>query len=488
MVQHVGRNMTKQILAVLLSLFITVVPALAQRPNAPMIAGATAAGVSTTIQTLSTGAVVLAVTGGGIVGQRPNSQMVAGAMSDGTANITLLTDNAGALIVDGSAAGFITGTCASTQVLFGTGAQTFSCDAGLTYVSGTDALTVAGALSAAGTTVTSLTDSGLTATRVTFAGTAGLLSDDAGLTYVAGTDALTILGATNVGGALAVTGASTFTGAITGLSTLQGTTITATTALRGPTDAIVNPGITGSGAATGNGLGFFSDGSGMNITIASTPTWFIQANLNRVGSGAVLGWSSNANPNNASADVNLSRVSANVFGLDSSIQFTSDNARTIGDATHRPSVIHGIVVALNGAPTTGIFNSSGTVFMAAFTAASGTPNSICHNAATNEVTVNAALTCTVSSKDFKTGIGPLALSGLSSLNAMNPVAFRYNDQSERVRWGFIAEELAAQDHALGDGYDAKGIARSIDQNAILAVTVKALQELNLKVERLEKRP
>jgi len=62
--------------------------------------------------------------------------------------------------------------------------------AGASYFGG--AVTVAGTISLAGVTVTSLTDSGLTSGRVTYATTAGLLTDSANLLY-SGTD-LTVYG------------------------------------------------------------------------------------------------------------------------------------------------------------------------------------------------------------------------------------------------------------------------------------------------------
>jgi len=72
--------------------------------------------------------------------------------------------------------------------------------AGAAYFGG--AVTVAGTISLAGVTVTSLTDSGLTSGRVTYATTAGLLTDSANLLY-SGTD-LTVYGLTVGRGAGAV--------------------------------------------------------------------------------------------------------------------------------------------------------------------------------------------------------------------------------------------------------------------------------------------
>lgn len=118
---------------------------------------------------------------------------------------------------------------------------------------------------------------------------------------------------------------------------------------------------------------------------------------------------------------------------------------------------------------------TGAVTFSGLTAASGTPSTICQNATTKEITVNAALTCTVSSQDYKQNIMPLESSNL--LRQLRPVAFAYRDQPDRVRWGFVSEDIAQVDPRLADAYDASGVPRSLDQNAILALLVKAVQDL-----------
>lgn len=119
----------------------------------------------------------------------------------------------------------------------------------------------------------------------------------------------------------------------------------------------------------------------------------------------------------------------------------------------------------------------GTIFFGSLTTAAGTPSSICMNAATKEITVNAALTCTVSSRTQKNDEGYLKGDYLSTVMLLQPVQFAYKDQPNRSRWGFYAEDVATVNRKLGDGYDENGKPQSLDQNAILAVTVKAVQEL-----------
>lgn len=130
----------------------------------------------------------------------------------------------------------------------------------------------------------------------------------------------------------------------------------------------------------------------------------------------------------------------------------------------------------------GGFATNKRVWMDGLTAASGTPTSICRNA--NEITVNAALTCTVSSLDFKNDFMVINGEALPMVMAMQPGSFAYKDHPERQRFGFAAEYMAAVDRRFGDGWDKDDHPRSIDQNAILAVAVKALQELKADNDNL----
>lgn len=130
---------------------------------------------------------------------------------------------------------------------------------------------------------------------------------------------------------------------------------------------------------------------------------------------------------------------------------------------------------------------TGTVtWSTALTNSAGTPGSLCYNTSTFEMTKNNALTCTVSASEFKTAITPLT-NGLDVLLQMNPSQFAYKDDPSRLRWGFVADELQTVDSKLADGYNADGEAKSIDFSAIMAIATKAMQELNDKVDILERR-
>lgn len=160
-------------------------------------------------------------------------------------------------------------------------------------------------------------------------------------------------------------------------------------------------------------------------------------------------------------------------------------------ATMNAVVIDGTMDA--SSTTTGALTVAGGIswrkkaFADGLTAASGTPNSLCMNAATNEITVNAALSCTVSSRDFKTDIRSLHTDALTLLSHIHPVEFAYKDIPTRQRWGFIAEELQAVDARLGDAYTKTHMAQSIDTNGLLALLVKAVQEQQAAIDALKAR-
>lgn len=126
--------------------------------------------------------------------------------------------------------------------------------------------------------------------------------------------------------------------------------------------------------------------------------------------------------------------------------------------------------------------SGSAVVLSGLGSASGTPDSVCLN--TNTMVRNTALTCTVSSRDFKTNIHSIKFDPSEALMSLDPVEFAYRDHTERLRWGFIAEDVSAVDSRLADGYDARGVARSLDQNAILALTVKMVQQQQYEIDRL----
>ena len=98
--------------------------------------------------------------------------------------------------------------------------------------------------------------------------------------------------------------------------------------------------------------------------------------------------------------------------------------------------------------------------------------------ANKEVVYNAGSdNCLSSLRLTKHDINPLAGSATSTIVALSPVSFIYNDDaSSTVRYGFIAENTAAVDQHLAT-YDQNGALTGVDDRAILSVIVRALQGL-----------
>lgn len=167
----------------------------------------------------------------------------------------------------------------------------------------------------------------------------------------------------------------------------------------------------------------------------------------------------------ASGTLRLDTVNASVYSTNPSISIIR-NTGLVGIGTAAPGKQLDVV---------GTFRASTEVTMTSLTAASGTPNSICQNSSTKEITVNAALTCTVSSLAFKHDFVPIDQPSMPMLMAMRPGSFYYND-TDRQRLGFASEYMADIDPRLADAWDGNK-PKSIDQNAILAIVVKSLQEL-----------
>lgn len=127
---------------------------------------------------------------------------------------------------------------------------------------------------------------------------------------------------------------------------------------------------------------------------------------------------------------------------------------------------------------------SGAVIFSGLTTASGTPSSICQNASTKEITVNAALTCTVSSRRFKDGIVDQDVAW-PIIAELHPRQFRMKD-SPALRVGFIAEEVEQVDPRLV-AYDGQGRPHSVRYEDAVSILTKGMQELEARLAVVEER-
>jgi hypothetical protein len=76
------------------------------------------------------------------------------------------------------------------------------------------------------------------------------------------------------------------------------------------------------------------------------------------------------------------------------------------------------------------------------------------------------------------------MDGLQIIAQLQPVSYIFNDNmnlGKDVHYGFISEEVNSVNQALAT-HDANGVPYGLDSTAILAVTVNAVKELNLKLE------
>lgn len=124
---------------------------------------------------------------------------------------------------------------------------------------------------------------------------------------------------------------------------------------------------------------------------------------------------------------------------------------------------------------------AGTVGVTGLTTSSGTPDALCWQS-TGEVTVNTgSQTCTVSSLRFKHAVEDIDI-GLDTVNALRAASFMYNDATSTPRIGLIAEEVEQVDARL-IFYEADGVTpRGVRYEDIVALLVKAVQELSVKVD------
>lgn len=146
--------------------------------------------------------------------------------------------------------------------------------------------------------------------------------------------------------------------------------------------------------------------------------------------------------------------------------------------------INGVTVTAltsTGVAVTGGLSASGSaVVLSGLGASTGTPSSLCMNGTT--VTVNAALTCTVSSERYKDDIYAFGGNALKMVTAIEPATFFYKDRLDRPRIGLIAEQLAGVDKRLAE-WDGAGRANSIDFPALMALQIKALKEVDARLNR-----
>lgn len=117
------------------------------------------------------------------------------------------------------------------------------------------------------------------------------------------------------------------------------------------------------------------------------------------------------------------------------------------------------------------------------TAAAGTPNSVCMNATSKEIVENAATSCVVSSRRFKTNILPLTdVVAQRITTQLKPSVFKYR-VGGRNAIGLIAEEADSVDSRLATR-DGQGRINSVNYEQVTIVLLKQVQTLTAKLDRM----
>lgn len=181
-------------------------------------------------------------------------------------------------------------------------------------------------------------------------------------------------------------------------------------------------------------------------------------------------WVSTDDINTGSQDVALRRNAAGVLEIDNG---TAGQYRDLQLRAINPTA--GNI----GIGTTSPWRTlavTGTVGFDGLTGATGA-GSLCLDSNKQLVYNSGTDACLSSLRATKHDINILSLSGTEMIAALSPVSFIYNnDASSTLRYGFIAEDAAAVDPHFATR-DATGKLSGIDDRGVIAVVVKALQEL-----------
>ena len=129
----------------------------------------------------------------------------------------------------------------------------------------------------------------------------------------------------------------------------------------------------------------------------------------------------------------------------------------------------------------------GTAAFGSLTQATGGSNNDLCISASNVIVEETTGVCVVSSKRFKHDIETLSIGGLQAIEKLRPVTYVPNDDDvadhENTQYGFIAEEVAEVDPHLAK-YGQDGLPRTLDDRALLALAIKAIQEQQEQIDAL----
>ena len=139
-----------------------------------------------------------------------------------------------------------------------------------------------------------------------------------------------------------------------------------------------------------------------------------------------------------------------------------------------------------------IIEINGNVYMGGLATSSSAQTSYICLTSGQLIAVAVAQNCATSSANFKHDIKDFKGSALSLVKQMRPRTFVYNPgdlrpelQDSSMHLGFIAEEVAKVNPAFAQ-YDDKGKPHGLQDDAILATAIKAIQEMQAEIDELKK--
>lgn len=293
-----------------------------------------------------------------------------------------------------------------------------------------------------------------------------------------GTTANIGIGNTTPSSTLEVAGSfnSWTTGRFGGALTLAGIT-GSTQCLNVNTNGLVSG--TGSACGSGGAPGAWQAFSANVLTPTNTAATILVNSTDTTASSTITRF--NANTATTSDLHNFGKVGAG----DSTWVFVDNNVETFAfgndDSANRLVISSGAVLGTGDLYTLSATEATTTVnvvFSNLEQVTGGTNNALCIDG-NNEVLEETTDVCAVSSRRFKKDIARLTVSASDILDRLEVVSFSMIDDEEsdyqNVKYGLIAEDVAAIDPHLVQ-YGVDGLPRTLDDRAILALLVKAMQE------------
>ncbi len=135
---------------------------------------------------------------------------------------------------------------------------------------------------------------------------------------------------------------------------------------------------------------------------------------------------------------------------------------------------------------TGVFNTTNPIVASGLT--TGTSADYLCLDASNNVIVQTGV-CVISSARFKRDVEPVRDRALDKVMALTPMHFRMDNEHQGHRGDVVREGLIAEDVALADPllavYGKDGLAQSWDEQGVIALLVKAVQEQQEEIVALK---